>query len=295
MSNRALDAAWSYHEATKHSFRSVRSGGQGLDWENQPFPFKVYPALEPIPLPREPLPLDLPALEAVALSQTVPAAPRVPVVQELATLLYFAAGVTRRRTHPGGTIYFRAAACTGALYQIELYVVCGELPGLPAGVYHFNPGDMALRRLREGDHRGVLVAASGADGEVAVKVCQGVDNQGVENCDSVMFNFTVPPPPPPDGTPFRRGDATDAGSVNITSAIFILNFLFGGGGLVPACADASDIDNNGKVNITDPVNLLNHLFGSGAPPAAPGLQECGLDPDEPGSPGDLGCDKYESC
>ena len=167
MSNRALEAAWSYHEATKHSFRSVRAGGQGLDWENQPFPFKVYPALEPIPFPRDPLPLSLPALEAVALGQTAPAAPRAPVVQELATLLYFAAGVTRRRTHAGGTIYFRAAACTGALYQIELYVVCGELPRLPAGVYHFNPGDMALRRLREGDHRGVLVAASGADGEVA--------------------------------------------------------------------------------------------------------------------------------
>src|SRR5690606_37037257 len=35
--------------------------------------------------------------------------------------------------------------------------------GLGAGVYHFGPHDFALRRLREGDHRRVLVdAAAGA-------------------------------------------------------------------------------------------------------------------------------------
>ena len=56
---------------------------------------------------------------------------------------------------------FRAAACTGALYHIELYVVCGDLPGLAAGVYHYNPGGPSLTRLRPGDYRGTLVAASG--------------------------------------------------------------------------------------------------------------------------------------
>ena len=53
------------------------------------------------------------------------------------------------------------AACTGALYHIELYVVCGDLPGLAAGVYHYNPGGPSLTRLRPGDYRGTLVAASG--------------------------------------------------------------------------------------------------------------------------------------
>jgi SagB-type dehydrogenase family enzyme len=167
MSNRALEAARAYHEATKHSYESVRAGARGLDWPNQPFPFKVYPALEPIPLPREPLPLAMPALEAITRSGTGPEDTRVPELRELATLLFYAAGVTRKRTHPGGEVYFRAAACTGALYEIELYLVCGALPGLPAGVYHFNPGDMALRRLREGDRRGVLVAAGGAEPALA--------------------------------------------------------------------------------------------------------------------------------
>ena len=52
---------------------------------------------------------------------------------------------------------FRAAACTGALYHIDLYVVCGDLEGLEAGVYQFSPQDFSLRRLRAGDYRSVLV------------------------------------------------------------------------------------------------------------------------------------------
>lgn len=56
---------------------------------------------------------------------------------------------------------FRAAACTGALYHIDVYLVSGDIPGLSAGVYHFDPKDFALRRLRQGDYRPVLVQASG--------------------------------------------------------------------------------------------------------------------------------------
>src|SRR4029077_12252766 len=77
----------------------------------------------------------------------------------LARLLYFSTGIVRRRSYPGGEMFFRAAACTGALYHIDLYVVCGPLPDLEAGVYHFGPHDFALRRLRDGDHRATLVAA----------------------------------------------------------------------------------------------------------------------------------------
>lgn len=128
----------------------------------------------------------------------------------------------------------------------------------------------------------------GEAGEVVVTVCQGA-----ENCDAGTFTFTVDVPP--EGTPFRRGDPQDSGSVVITNPIFMLNFLFGGGGDQPACMEAADVNNDGQVNVSDPVNLLNHLFGSGPPPAPPGLEDCGPDPDEPGSDKDLGCERYDSC
>ncbi len=99
----------------------------------------------------------------------------------------------------------------------------------------------------------------------------------------------------PERPQFRRGDGANVGSVNITSAINILNFLFSDTVNSLACHEAGDVNNDGDVNITDPVGLLNHLFGDGSPPKAPGLESCGPDPDEPGSPGDLGCEEYTSC
>ncbi|HEV8385684.1 MAG TPA: hypothetical protein VGQ11_12495 [Candidatus Acidoferrales bacterium] len=53
MTNGDIQAAWGYHNATKHSYESVRTSRHILDWKNYPRPFKIYSALEPIPLPRE--------------------------------------------------------------------------------------------------------------------------------------------------------------------------------------------------------------------------------------------------
>ena len=160
--NRKIEAAWKYHDATKHSYASIRSNPHFLDWANQPSPFKIYAALEPLPLPREVRQTGVAALSAIA--ESIPAqAKAVPDLEALAQLLYLTAGITRHRKHPGGEIYFRAAACTGALYEVELYVVCGELAGLEAGVYHFSPAEFALRRLRAGDYRGVLGDATGGE------------------------------------------------------------------------------------------------------------------------------------
>ena len=104
-----------------------------------------------------------------AISEPVPSsqADSVPGLEDLARLLYFSAGITKQRAYPGGEIYFRAAACTGALYEIEVYVLAGDLPGLDAGVYHFNPADASLRVLRKGNFRGNLAQATAMEPAVA--------------------------------------------------------------------------------------------------------------------------------
>ncbi len=163
MTNRDLAAAWNYHNRTKHSYQSVRSHPHFLDWPNQPLPFKIYPGLEPLALPREAPQTGVAALSAMAAP--APAGGAVPGLElkALSPLLYFSAGITRQRQYPGGEIYFRAAACTGALYEIELYLVCGKLADLEAGVYHFGPADFSLRQLRRGDWRSWLARASGRE------------------------------------------------------------------------------------------------------------------------------------
>jgi SagB-type dehydrogenase family enzyme len=177
MRNRDIQATWQYHEDTKHSYSSIRNNPHFLDWANRPRPFKVYSKIEPFLLPRDVPQTGVAALSAI--SDPVPSSPvdAVPDLQDLARVLHFSAGITKQRTYPDGEIYFRAAACTGALYEIELYVVTGNLPGLDAGVYHFNPADVSLRLLRVGDFRGNLAQATALEPAVlhapATMICTG--------------------------------------------------------------------------------------------------------------------------
>jgi SagB-type dehydrogenase family enzyme len=163
--NHETAEGWAYHNATKHSFRSVRDNVHFLDWPNKPLPFKIYTTPGPIGLTREVPPLDMPALEAIS-RQAETAGDAIPDLTDLAQILYYSAGVTKIKQYPGCDIMFRAAACTGALYEIELYLVCGDLPELEAGVYHFSPHDFSLRRLRRGDYRGVIARATAREPSV---------------------------------------------------------------------------------------------------------------------------------
>src|SRR5438094_1952849 len=164
--NRNSEAAWAYHEATKHSYASVRANPHFLDWANQPRPFKIYPALKVLGLPGEVRPTGVAALSAIA--QSIPGGKNAaPDLEAITQLLYLSAGHTRHRKYPGGEIYFRAAACTGALYEVELYLVCGDLANLEAGLYHFAPAEFGLRRLRVADYRAVLVEATADEPAIA--------------------------------------------------------------------------------------------------------------------------------
>jgi SagB-type dehydrogenase family enzyme len=148
-----------YHEATKHSEISLQTSAHYLDWANKPAQFKTYENLASIALPKNfPRP-DSEPLIAIS-GRPFQKDTRNLGLAELAELLYFSAGLTRKYRFGGELHYMRAASATGALYPIELYVVAGDLPGLEAGVYHFDPLGFQLSRIRKGDYRAVLATAS---------------------------------------------------------------------------------------------------------------------------------------
>src|SRR2546426_7359308 len=133
MDNHDLAEMWAYHDGTKHSVESVYRSGHRLEWAIMPRPFKVYPDLEPIPLPRDFTSSTRPALAALADRGTA-AGDGPPLGRAaLARLLYFSAGVLRRKTYAGGEIYFRAAPRPRPLYHIHLYLIPGPLPHLAPG------------------------------------------------------------------------------------------------------------------------------------------------------------------
>jgi SagB-type dehydrogenase family enzyme len=171
--NADVRIARQFHDLTTHTPHSVRTSSHTLDWDIKPFPFKIYTELPAMPLPRDVAPVPIDTLEPGA----VPPTPRM-TLEHLTTVLYLAAGVTKKKTYPGGAdVLFRAAPSTGALYQTEVYVIAGMVEGLDPGLYHFSPGDFALRRLRAGDVRtplGEAAAEPGVARRAATLVLTGI-------------------------------------------------------------------------------------------------------------------------
>jgi hypothetical protein len=89
-------------------------------------------------------------------------------------------------------------------------------------------------------------------------------------CD---LDIQIPPPPGPS---FLRGDANGDGIVDISDAVFTLNYLFLGGS-APLCEVAGDSNDDGSVNISDPSYTLNYLFLGGTAIPSP-FPDCGRDP-----------------
>src|SRR2546426_7339713 len=158
-SNHDIAYALNYHESTKHSEISLRTSGHYLDWTNKPSQFKVYEDLTSISLPK-----NFPRRQAEPLmaisGRSLRTEPTNLGLAELTELFYFSAGLTRKYRFGGELHYMRAASATGALYPIELYVVAGDVTGLEAGVYHFDPLGFQISRIRKGDYRAELAAIS---------------------------------------------------------------------------------------------------------------------------------------
>jgi hypothetical protein len=89
---------------------------------------------------------------------------------------------------------------------------------------------------------------------------------------------------------FRRGDADGGWGVTISDAITILSFLFVGD-IEIECLDAADSSDQGQVDISSALGILHWLFGGGSPPWYPGPSQCGFD----ATPDLLNCASFPTC
>ncbi len=143
-----------FNEATKLQY---------INLANKPPLYKVYPGLRAIPLPDAAAGSGpgMATLDAIRGGKPGSDSAQPLTLQKLTSLLYHSAAVIRRRQLRDGEVHYRAAASAGALYPTEIYVVCGDLDGLRAGVYHFNPLTCTLARLRNADLRRWIGGATG--------------------------------------------------------------------------------------------------------------------------------------
>jgi SagB-type dehydrogenase family enzyme len=132
-----------YHERSKHYLDRYAPGPGRLDWATQPDPFRRFTGSPQIDLPL--LEGELaPRWDDLFRSQGVPA--QAFTRDTLAHLLQLSLGLAAWKSSGGDRWALRCNPSSGNLHPSEGYLVSPPLPGLSAGVYHYQPRDHRLER-----------------------------------------------------------------------------------------------------------------------------------------------------
>ncbi|MEB3338507.1 MAG: SagB/ThcOx family dehydrogenase, partial [Leptolyngbyaceae bacterium] len=148
MSDTTFSIAQHYHERTKYDPHTLASKAQGLNWAEQPVPFKEY---------KLGVTYDLkPYLQGSDRQQ----ADRW--WHRLSQLLFFSYGLTAMVPMPtmtGDPLYLRAAPSAGGLYPAEVYLISRGTPQLKAGLYNYQAKTHSLLHFWEDQVWSALQAA----------------------------------------------------------------------------------------------------------------------------------------
>jgi SagB-type dehydrogenase family enzyme len=132
-----------YHQRSKHQLHRYAPGPGGLDWANQPDPFRVFAQAPRVQLP---LVADSLTVSYAAVSRGRYVAPRPINLDAVGALFELALGISAWKSYGGARWALRCNPSSGNLHPTEGYLACGELPDLKAGVYHYASRDHQLER-----------------------------------------------------------------------------------------------------------------------------------------------------
>ena len=154
--NGETERLFAYHQATKHTYHSVRSSAHSLDWRNQPNPFRSYEGAPVTPLALEPGFPDTGTFEAMGAldgrtrlgsengSETTNAV-RLDAIW-LSRLLWHSMAVSawKKVPHTGSRYSLRVNPSSGNLHPTETYLALRGFIGLEDGFYHYRADQHAL-------------------------------------------------------------------------------------------------------------------------------------------------------
>jgi len=132
-----------YHQRSKHHVNRYASGPHGLDWANQPDPFRVFGGA-----PRAQLTLAgnrlLTRFNAMRRGEFPP--PHPFDLRSLAVLFELSLGLSAWKSFGGARWALRCNPSSGNLHPTEGYLLSPTLAGLSGGVYHYVSRDHVLER-----------------------------------------------------------------------------------------------------------------------------------------------------
>jgi SagB-type dehydrogenase family enzyme len=147
--NKDTARLFAYHQATKHTYHSVRTNARYLDWHNQPNPFRTYEGAQVIHLPADPGFSDTGTFGVIAAlaAKTKLAGGDERRREErqdldlvwLSRFLWHSMAVSAWKKVPSaGTRYsLRVNPSSGNLHPTEIYVALRAFAGMEDGLYHY--------------------------------------------------------------------------------------------------------------------------------------------------------------
>jgi SagB-type dehydrogenase family enzyme len=154
--NEETERLFAYHQATKHTYQSVRANAHYLDWRNQPDPFRTYegaPVTVLVPEPGFPDAGTFGAMGKLAgrlrTTGEFDFEDRHPIQLDaiwLSRLLWHSMAVSAWKKIPttGGRYSLRVNPSSGNLHPTETYLALNGFTGVDDGLYHYRADRHAL-------------------------------------------------------------------------------------------------------------------------------------------------------
>lgn len=137
MPDQPISIAQYYHERTKYDPQTIASKSKGLDWSQQPHPFKEYKIGQTFDL------------KPYLSRQTVPQ--KGDFWRRISRVLGCSYGLTAKIATMGSPLYLRSAPSAGGLYPAEVYLISRGTEFLPAGLYIYQGQSHSLLLFWESD------------------------------------------------------------------------------------------------------------------------------------------------
>lgn len=137
MPDQPISIAEYYHERTKYDPQTIASKSKGLDWSQQPHPFKEYKIGQTFDL------------KPYLSRQTVPQ--KGDFWRRISRILGCSYGLTAKIATMGSPLYLRSAPSAGGLYPAEVYLISRGTEFLPAGLYSYQGQSHSLLLFWESD------------------------------------------------------------------------------------------------------------------------------------------------
>ena len=137
MPDQPISIAQYYHERTKYDPQTIASKSKGLDWSQQPYPFKEYKIGQTFDL------------KPYLSRQTVPQ--KGDFWRRISRILGCSYGLTAKIATMGSPLYLRSAPSAGGLYPAEVYLISRGTEFLPAGLYSYQGQSHSLLLFWESD------------------------------------------------------------------------------------------------------------------------------------------------